>query len=148
MDLFCVHKILGCIYKKILIPIKSIHWHWQLERDLEWDFWKDKDEKSDTNFLSHRISLLSTPLFENPLSTTSLPELQISPTNTGSTENPSLTQNPISLTPPTSFLLNPQLQKIEKPLMVTLCGQLSGLLNKKQIWKEDTFDQSTWRELS
>lgn len=148
MDLPCAHEILGCIYEKIPISIESIYWHWRFERDPDWGSRKDKNRESDTDPLSHSASLPGTPLFENPLSTTSSPEIQISPINASSTEDPSPIQNPTSLAPPTRFLLDPRLQEIEEPLVVTPRGRPSGSLNKKHSRKDNTFDRSTQRKPS
>lgn len=143
MALPCAHEIHWCIYEKTLIPIESIHWYWRFERDPDWDSREDKVRESDTNSLSHSASLPGTPPLVNPLPTTSSPELEISPTNAASIEDPPPTQNPASLAPPTQCPLDPCLQEIEEPLVVTPRSRSSGLLNRKRSRKDDTFDRST-----
>lgn len=94
MDISCAHEILGYIYEKISIPIESIYWHWQFKRDPNWDLQKDKNKESDINFLSHKASSPSSPLFENRFSIISSIEWQISPTNASLIEDYFPTQNP------------------------------------------------------
>ena len=131
MALLCAHKIHWCIYEKTLIPIESIHWHWRFDRDPYWDSRKDKDVKSDADFLSQNASLPDTLLSENRLSITSSSEVPIFLTNATLTESLFLTQNLMSVgnssfthSPPVNLQLplDPRLQEIEEPVTVTPRG--------------------------
>lgn len=69
--------------------------HWQFNYDLDWDSLKDKDVKSNADFLFQNASLASTPILENYLLKTSLFEVPIFFTNAILTEIFLLTQNPM-----------------------------------------------------
>ena len=142
MALPCAHEIHWCIYEKKPIPIDCIHWHWRFDRDPNWDSRKDKDVESNADSLSQRSFLPGTPSPENPSSTTfSSSEVLLFYTNAALNGNPSSPEN-------LRLPLDPRLQEIEEPLMVTPRGRPSGSLNKKRSRKNSSFERSTQREPS